>query len=127
MDGTESFFRLQHGLITYAQAQSVGLTQRQVGWRLKQGEWKQVHPCVYRSTLFKRTWEQSAMAAVLWAGPNAVLSGASAARLMGLDAFKDAHKVHVTSGRRPHSRRGVILHRGWVEKSETETFNLIRS
>ncbi len=79
--------RGQYGLGTLRQARAAGMTNRQVECAVETGSLERVHHEVVRFAAVPRSWEQAAMAACLAAGPGAVLSHRSAARLWGtLDA-----------------------------------------
>lgn len=111
----------QHGVITYEQAESVGLKHDAVRWRLEQGEWVRVLTGVARlywadDTVMSRCW-----AACLWAGrlgdhraSDYALSHETAARLLGLDVASDL--IHLTSDRGRHGRRTWLsVHRSGVK------------
>ena len=64
----------QHGLVTDAQAGAVGFSPDALWRRVRSGAWVRVLPGVLRSTATVVSLQQMAMAAVLWAGPDAVAS-----------------------------------------------------
>jgi predicted NAD-dependent protein-ADP-ribosyltransferase YbiA (DUF1768 family) len=84
----------QFGLVTRAQAESSGFTRRVIGRRVESLQWERLHPNVYRDTLVRKSGEQAALAAVLWAGAHAVVSHDSAAALWRLDGIR-ATDVHL--------------------------------
>lgn len=77
----------QHGVATYTQALSVGLTRHQVRARLASAELIVVHRGVYRFPAAPRTYPQSVMAACLACGGYA--SHAAAGVLWKLRGFED--------------------------------------
>ena len=101
--------RGQYGLVTRAQCHEAGVADRSVDRWLARGQLERVHPCVYRLAGAPRTWEQAVLAAVLGAGPGALASHRTAARLWGLI---DIAPVEVSVDR-PHYHRmaGVVVHR----------------
>jgi len=104
----------QHALVTTAQAHSIGIASPALNRRLRAGELERVLPHVYRSTLVAPTLAQSALAAVFWAGPDAIVSHTTAASLWGLAGIP-SDKVHllVPPARRPRAAR-VVVHRGEI-------------
>jgi len=77
--------RAQHGLITLEQAvDTAGLSTRQVQHLVEEGLWERLCRGLYRVAGSARTYEQRVLAACLAAGPTAVASHGSAARLLDL-------------------------------------------
>lgn len=74
----------QHGVVTRAQALAVGVSDDQLRHRLRTGALLKVHPGVYRVGHRAPSLEARYMAAVKACGRDAVLSGLSAAHLLGL-------------------------------------------
>jgi very-short-patch-repair endonuclease len=101
----------QHGLVTLAQAQAAGITQRQVERRLARGAWERVHRGVFRHVAHPDTWESRLLAAVLAVGTGAVVSHRAAVGLLGLRGFRalviEVSRPTVTRAARP----GVVIHR----------------
>ncbi len=85
----------QWGVITRHQAVERGLSPTTVSRRVRDGRWEIVHPRVYRIAGHPVSFRQRCMAAVLWAGDDAVISGVTAGRLWGLDDVTSSH-VEVT-------------------------------
>ena len=110
----------QYALITRAQAHELGVTPSMVKERIRAAAWVRVHPGVYRLAGAPRTWEQNAMAAVLWAGPDAVVSGRAAAYLWRLNGFSPPGRIEVTvpRGTRLARRPGVTVR-------ETKAWDLV--
>jgi len=77
----------QHGVITRAQALDCGMTERVVDYRIRGGgPWQTLLPGVYLTHAGRSADEQREMAALLYAGPRSVLTGAAALRRHGLSA-----------------------------------------
>jgi hypothetical protein len=98
----------QAGRITYAQLLAAGLTRRVIATWIENGELTRTRPRVYalgppRTDLAARLWE-----AVLYAGPGAYLTGASAAHYLGLINFPPA-TVIVATPRRSKSLPGITV------------------
>jgi len=85
----------QHGLVNDGQAHELGYSARTVRRRVESGEWQRPLPRVLRCAGAPDSGRQAAMAAVLWAGPDAVVSHATAGVLWGLDGIM-TRRVHVT-------------------------------
>jgi hypothetical protein len=102
---------LQCGVVTLAQALRTGVSKTVVKSRLRQGRWQRLHPGVYAVFSGKPGREAALWAAVLSAGPGAMLSYQSAAELDGL-ADASAHAIHVTipATRRIVRQPGLIVH-----------------
>lgn len=85
----------QHGLVSRAQALASGASDGALRQRVSSGRWVRVAPGVYRIAGVPVTWHQRALAAVLVAGPGAVVSHHAAAVLFGLDGFRPG-RLHLT-------------------------------
>jgi hypothetical protein len=84
---TDALAATQHGVISRSQAMDAGLSRKAIEHRLRRDRWVRRARGVYRIAGAPETPEQSAMTAVLSAGPRAVLSHASAAALADLPGF----------------------------------------
>jgi hypothetical protein len=105
----------QSGVVSRQQAQQAGYTPKAIEWRLRSGAWRRLHPEVYATFTGDPSREARLWAAVLWAGPGAVLSHETAAEIHGL-TDKPSPQIHLTvpAGRRPAQHRdirGVVIHR----------------
>jgi very-short-patch-repair endonuclease len=119
VDGLTCLLRQQDGVIRTASALA-WMSQRELRWRVTSGRWQR--PChgVLVAHSGPMTEEQQLWAAVLWAGPGAVLAGLTAARLDGLQGFADRdtaadRPVHLLvpaprSVRRKPSGLAVVVH-----------------
>jgi hypothetical protein len=108
----EEVYRLaqrQHGVVSRTQLNMTPAALRQ---EISSGRWFRVARNVYRINGAPTTWKSRMMAAVLTAGPGAVLSHRSAAALWGLEGFgpPDWPDITVPLERRPRLKR-TRLHR----------------
>lgn len=106
------------GLFTTAQALAAGHRRPDVRRRLATGEWVRVERGVLARADRTATPADAALLAVLRAGPSAVVSHATAARLRGWDLPLVADGVHVTvpAGRsRTRAAPGVTVHHAACE------------
>jgi len=101
----------QLALFTQEQALAAGYSLRQVQYRREIGQWEQAHAGVYRVAGVPQSWDQLLLAASLAAGPGAVASHRSAARLWGFaEAGCPVVELSVPPGR-THRLDGVVVHR----------------
>jgi very-short-patch-repair endonuclease len=111
----------QHGAFSRDQARACGFSDRQIARRVESGVWRRSMSRVFRTagtpiTLAHRQWS-----AVLWAGPHAVLSHATACRLWHLDGIEVQRlELWVRNPRAPRSRT-VRVHRTLVLDDEDVT------
>ena len=104
--------RYQNGIISRGQALRAGLTEDMIKFRIRSGRWRQIHLGVYATFTGTPGRNAQLWAAVLSAGPGAVLSHETAAELLRL-ADKATHSIHVTVPRDRHVAAvpGVSIHR----------------
>jgi very-short-patch-repair endonuclease len=105
----------QSGVISRAQASEAGYTGKAIDYRLRSGAWRRVRRGAYAAFTGELSREGKLWAAVLRAGPGAVLSHETAAELHGL-IDKPVGPIHVSvpAQRRPGQGgplRGVVIHR----------------
>lgn len=102
---------LQQGVITRRQALAAGLTDKAIAGRLDGGRWQRLHTGVYATFSGQVPRLATLWAAVLRAGPRAVLSHQTAAELYRLLGTV-APVIHVTvpSGSPVARPQGVLLH-----------------
>jgi hypothetical protein len=102
----------QGGILTRSQALDGGLTRHMIRFRLERGRWQRLQSGVY--AVFSGPPGRRAVlwAAVLRAGPGAMLSYQSAAELAGL-ADRPSPLIHVTvpSNRCVERIPGIVVHR----------------
>jgi len=104
--------RYQNGIVSRPQALRAGLTGDMIKFRVRSDRWRQVRPGVY--TTFTGDPGRSAQlwAAVLSAGPGAMLSHETAAEVCRLiDRPSDVIHVTVPWQRRIGPAHGIMLHR----------------
>jgi very-short-patch-repair endonuclease len=114
----EEIAAAQAGILTRRQARDSGLSDEAIEARLESGRWQRVHtglPATFSGPVSRLAY---LWAAVLAAGPGAVLSHETAAELAGL-LSEPAAAVHVTvPGERRVSRRpGLVIHRSRYVKT----------
>ncbi len=101
----------QHELVERDQLRALGLTPRQIDYRLQVGRLHRRHRTVYVVGSPKLTLEGERLAAVLAAGPGAVLSHAAACHHWRLLRHRPPHldvTVRTPGGR---STKGLVIHR----------------
>jgi very-short-patch-repair endonuclease len=108
----------QHGLFTTAQWLARGRSPSALSRRAQRGDFVRVLPGVYRGSLVQPSLQQWALAGVLWGGPDALASHATALALWGGELVKP-FRVHVLT---PSSRSAradfVVVHRGVDARNE---------
>jgi hypothetical protein len=103
----------QHGVVSRAQARSLGIDPDRVRRHLDSGEWQEIHPGILRIHGAPSGDAQRANAALLLAGVDAALSHTTAAWWWGVPGF-GARPVHVTRARVDSNRfRGLHQTRIW--------------
>lgn len=101
----------QHGLLRRGEMWDLGVTHRELIWKIRQGRVVVVHPGVYHVDSVPRTWKTNVLAAVMAAGPDALASHRTAAVLRGFDAIHGTViEVTVPYVESPEPDR-VIVHR----------------
>ena len=100
----------QSGAFSFAQALSTGFPRPTISRRLSSGAWQRVHPGVYALGGMPLTRDLELWAAVLAAGPQAVLSHESAALLHGAEGLP-LTPITLTNPHGLHHRvGGVFVH-----------------
>ena len=101
----------QRGVLARAQVLSAGLSEDAIAVRLRRGSWQRLYPGVYATFSGQVSRSAELWAAVLHAGPGAILSHQTAAELWGL-AAEPSSLIHVTvpGNRRVHKQAGIRLH-----------------
>jgi very-short-patch-repair endonuclease len=77
----------QHGVVSDGQAYELGYSARMIRGRVRAGEWSRPLPRVLQCVGAPHSGRQAAMTACLWAGPDAVISHATAGVLWALDGM----------------------------------------
>jgi hypothetical protein len=102
----------QRGVLARHQAESCGWTQGQINRHLTSGRWRALHRGVFVTHTGPVGWAARVWAALLHAGPAAVTSHRTAARLQGLlDEDPADVEVLVPWERRVQDRPGVVVRR----------------
>lgn len=109
----------QHGLVTLAQLEDLGMDRRTAAARVRAGRLHRVHQGVFAVGYPRLTREAVFLAAVLACGPGAVLSHGSAASLWGYWR-EHGNGLHVIApNRRGRSPKGIAAHRdGWLPSTD---------
>jgi hypothetical protein len=110
----------QHGVVARRQLLALGLSPRAVDHRVERERLHVIHLGVYAVGHTVLTPEARWMAAVLAAGPDAVLSHRSAAALWGLRPT-ERQRIEVTTPRGLRSRPGIEVHRAQLAPDEQTT------
>ncbi|MDN5803377.1 MAG: DUF559 domain-containing protein [Microlunatus sp.] len=116
----------QAGVISRTQALTMGMSLRQIDYRLKTGDWIRAYPGVYRLAIVPPTPEQQMRAAALWVD-NGVLSGVGAAWWWGLvedPPRRWEFQIDNTAQRTLQS--GVCLIRRWVDPRDVTSRRGVR-
>lgn len=120
-DGAREILARQSGVISRRQALQQGVTVSQMRTRVDRGDWERLLPGVLRSTEQRMCTAAQLHAAVLWAEPNAYLSGAAASwwwQLTDLEPLSIEIIVPLDSRRR--GRAGIKIVRRtlpWKDRS----------
>jgi hypothetical protein len=81
----------QHGVVTRSQALQSGMTERVLDYRIRgTGPWQVLLPSVYLTHVGRPDDEARELAALLYAGPQSVLTGVAALRRHGLAQQRDS-------------------------------------
>lgn len=103
--------RWQQGILTSGQASSGGLTKDMVRSRVRQGSWQRLYSGVYATFSGPVPRPSILWAAVLRAGPDAMLSFSTAGELAGLvDGLSSPIHVTLPASRRITPIPGTIVH-----------------
>jgi hypothetical protein len=110
-DAVQDLLELHSGVLSRPEALRAGMTRKQLAARLQGGRWQRLHIGVYAAFSGQPGRASMQWAALLRAGPEAVLSHQTAAELHGLLAAP-APMIHVMipSSHRVAPIRGVVLH-----------------
>jgi hypothetical protein len=105
--------RYQNGVLLRSQARECGISAKGLQHRLRPGgPWQRLLPGVYLAATGQPTWDQWQTAAVLYAGPDAAITGLAALRNHRVrGAEPRAVDVLVPAERRRASRGIAVLHR----------------
>lgn len=126
----------QHGVLSWAQASSTGVTKSDARRLVRNGEWGRPHTGVYSVRTLtapsnsKTHLRTAAMAAQLALGPNSFAGGETAARLWGMQGLphwdgRTVHMVIPALGAQRHHHR-ITLHSWPTSPEEVITLHGIR-
>ena len=103
----------QHGVLSRKQALAMGVTSGALKHRLRRGgPWQRILPATYLTFTGEPSAEQRDMAAVLYAGPDSVITGPAALRLLWIRGPETNRvDVLVEARRKWQSRDYVAIHR----------------
>jgi hypothetical protein len=102
----------QAGVVSRQQLLRAGVSRTTIDSRVKRGIWHQVHPGVYRTVDGSIPREAYLWAAVLYAGPGALLSHETAAEVLGLtDRRHPVIQLIVPAHRRVRPQDGMTIRR----------------
>jgi hypothetical protein len=102
----------QAGVVSRQQLLRAGVPRSMIVSKVKHGLWRQLHPGVYGVFTGEIPWKALLWAAVLYAGPGALLSHATAAEVLGLtDRRCPVIQVTIPASRRVRPPQGVAIHR----------------
>jgi len=102
----------QAGVVTVDQANAAGLSRNAIRSRLRTGRWQQLYRGVYATFSGQPSRPAVLWAAVLHAGPGAMLSHRTAAELIDLtDAPSELVHVTIPVDRRLQRAAGLVIHR----------------
>ncbi len=104
----------QHGVVARSQLRDIGLSRDAIHHRLTRRRLRKTHRGVYAVGHRNLTMEGRSLAAVLAAGPGAVLSHRAAAGLWGLQPFRDLEVTADALRKRP----GIRIHRSTLRNDE---------
>jgi Transcriptional regulator, AbiEi antitoxin len=107
----EELLERQDGVLTRSQALEAGLTPAAIKARLASGRWQRLRTGVYAAFSGPVPRTSELWAAVLAAGPNAVLSHESAAEVVGLADRPPAIHLTVPGHRKVKRVAGIVIHR----------------
>ena len=116
----------QWGRVTWAQILGLGVDRWTINHWKRQGYIHEDLPRVYAVGHRAPSYEADLAAALLYAGPGAALSHATAAHWLGLFE-KPPRVIHVSTPRRCRSQRGIVVHarrngeRTWHRRLPTTT------
>jgi hypothetical protein len=101
----------QAGVVSRRQVLGAGVSRNTIVSKVSHGLWQRLHPGVYGAFTGSPSWEMRLWAAVLYAGPGALLSHETAAEILGLARRRCAViQVTIPASRRVRPPDGVAIH-----------------
>jgi hypothetical protein len=120
----EASARARLGLFTASDADVCGVSRSLLKYHCRTGRWSRLLPGVYVVAGLPDSVQRPLLAALLWAGPTAVLSHRAAAKMLGLDGVGPGPPE--VWAQRGHSTGGVIVHRGEIVPGDVRRAGLLR-
>jgi hypothetical protein len=109
--GLRSVIAEQASVVSRPQVLRAGMARSMITSKVKHGLWQQIHPGVYGAFTGTISWQARLWAAVLYAGPGALLSHESAAEVLGLTERRcPVIQVTIPAARRVRAPAGVAVH-----------------
>ena len=106
----------QAGVVSRQQLLRASISRTTITSRVKRGIWQRLHPGVYGTFTGTVPWEARLWAALLYAGPGALLSHETAAEVLGLtESRSPVVQLTVPARRRVRPREGLAIHRSTVD------------
>jgi hypothetical protein len=106
----------QADVVSRQQLLRAGVSRTTIDSRVQRGIWQQFHPGVYGTFTGAVCWEARLWAAVLYAGPGALLSHETAAEVLGLTNRRHpVIQLTVPARRRVRPQEGLAIHRSVFE------------
>jgi hypothetical protein len=106
----------QAGVVSRQQLLRAGISRTTITSRVNRGIWQRLQPGVYGTFTGTVPWEARLWAALLYAGPGALLSHDTAAEVLGLTERRSpVVRLTVPAHRRVRPREGLAIHRSTVD------------
>jgi hypothetical protein len=112
----------QSGVFSRSQAIAAGLTRRQIGGRLRSGQWDEVHPAVYGLAGHAPSWRRRLWAAHLHAGDTSVLARETAGRIHAFEPVPAGRVVLIVPDGRVRAPQGV----SWMRTTDLAPDDVVR-
>lgn len=110
--GLQRLITEQAGVVSRPQLLGAGVSRTVIDSKVRRGPWQPIYPGTYGAFRGAVSWEARLWAAVLYAGPGALLTHETAAEILGLtDRRCPVIKVTIPASRRVRPPRGVAIRR----------------
>ncbi|MFL5318399.1 MAG: hypothetical protein ACJ790_01990 [Myxococcaceae bacterium] len=117
----------QHGVVSREQVMRAGVSAWMIRARLSSGSWKELFPAAYVLGGAPPTWQQTATAALIWAGPDAALSHRSSAFVQGwLDRSPSRLEITIPKSRNLRSESVKVYRSDLSIHNEVKVYNGLR-
>ena len=121
MDNWRALLEVQAAMVHRQQALDHGWTRDRIRHQVRRGAWPVIYPGVYATHTGPLSFASRVWAALLHAGPPAMASHRTAARLQGLlDEDPSIVQISVPNGHRTTPQAGLRIHhpRAWAERRQ---------